>query len=142
MKDMTLKTKTVIWTAGIKVNSFYKNISGIVISKNSRVAVDEYLGAKGLQDIFILGDSADKIQGKTLKIYNPKKVSYVVPIGPNWAAAKIGPVIFYGFFAYHLRELIDFMFFLSILPFSKALNAFKSGNKMCESCEICLKAGE
>ncbi|MES2023673.1 MAG: FAD-dependent oxidoreductase [Patescibacteria group bacterium] len=162
MKDMSLKTKTVIWTAGIKVNSFYKDIPGIVMNKNSRVVVDEFLSAKGLQDIFIIGDAADtpysglaqtaiydggfvsknlvrKIKGDTLKIYVPKKVSYVVPVGPGWAAAKIGNFFFYGFFASKLREVIDFMFFLSILPFKKALFAFQSGKKMCESCETCLK---
>ncbi len=164
-KDMSLKTKTVIWTAGIKTNKFYAKIPGIVLSKKSRVEVNEYLEAKNLKDVFVIGDAAEtlyaglaqtanydgsyvarviekKIAGLALKPYVPKSVSYVVPVGPHWATAVIGKIRFYGFFAAIIREFIDLSFFMTILPWGKAFSAFRSGKKVCESCHTCLKAIE
>jgi NADH dehydrogenase len=160
MKDMSLKTKTVIWTAGIKTNHFYSKISGLSFSKRSRVEVDEYLEAKGIKNVFVIGDAAEtqyaglaqtaihngtyvadvienKIKDVNSKAYVPKKVSYVVPVGPHWAAAAIGSIHIYGFLGLFLREFIDFIFFLTILPFRKAFVVFRSGEKLCESCHTC-----
>jgi NADH dehydrogenase len=165
LRDMTMQTKTVIWTAGIKVNSFYRSIEGVEIAKNSRVEVDQYLQMKNVENVFIIGDAANtpysglaqtaiydasfvarnilrKIKNKKLKIYEPKKVSYVIPVGPYWAAAKIGPMKIYGFLPHLLREFIDIMYFSSILPFGKVGKAFFSSfrkSKDCKDCKKCKK---
>src|SRR3972149_8201536 len=58
LKDMTLKTKTVIWTAGAKTNSVFSRIGGLELDKKGRVIVDQFLQPKGLKDIFVIGDAA------------------------------------------------------------------------------------
>jgi len=160
--DMTMQTKTVIWTAGMKVNSFYNSIEGVEIAKNSRVEVDQYLQMKNIENVFIIGDAANtpysglaqtaiydasfvarnilrKIKNKKLKIYEPKKVSYVIPVGSYWAAAKIGPMKIYGFLPHLIREFIDIMYFSSILPFGKVGKAFFSSFKKSKDCNDCKK---
>jgi NADH dehydrogenase len=161
LKDMSMKTKTVIWTAGTRTHHLYGEIEGLEFAKNRRVLVDKSLQAKGFENIFIIGDAADtpfsglaqtaiydasiaadcierKINGREMPEYLPKKVSYAIPVGPGWAAVDFKGFKFYGRIAWWLRRLVDLKFFLSILPFSKALRAFEVGKKLCESCDTCL----
>lgn len=160
LKDMKLKTKTVIWTAGVKPNRLYSEIQGLEFDKKGRVIVDEFLQAKGFSSVFVIGDAvstlyagmaqtalrdgsfvsdiiARKFYGRSLESYKPKEPFYVIPVGPGWAAALIGKLWLYGRLGWWLRRLADLRFFLSILPLSKALLAFRSGKTLCESCAIC-----
>src|SRR3990172_1094726 len=173
LKDMTLKTKTVIWTAGAKTNSIYSQIGGLELDKKGRVIVDEYLqpalsaveGPKGLKDIFVIGDAAatpyaglaqtaihdgsyvarnicKHLLGGKMEVYNPHKVAYIIPVSPNWAAAIVGRLRFYGIFSVWLRRVVDLRFFLSVLPLVKALDVFWGNKKICESCDVCLHEAE
>ena len=45
LKDMEMKAKTVIWTAGVRPNHLYGEIEGFQFDKKGRVMVDEYLQA-------------------------------------------------------------------------------------------------
>lgn len=161
LKDMRVKTKTVIWTAGVKPHHLYSKISEFDFNKKGRVMVDEFLQAKGWDNIFVIGDAAatpytgmaqtairdgsfvagiivNKIYGRPIESYKPKMPFYAIPVGPGWAAVLIGKWRFYGRIGWWLRRLADFRFFLSILPFRKALLAFQSGKTLCESCKICM----
>jgi NADH dehydrogenase len=163
LKDMTLKSKTVIWTAGVKTNQLYGAIKDFALDKKGRVIVDEMLQPKGMKNIFILGDGAstpyaglaqtaiydgsfiasniaDSIAGRKMKAYQPKKIAFAIPIGPMWAVFSMGRIRLYGAAAWILRQLIDLNFFTSILPFRKALDIFFGGKKVCESCATCLKS--
>ena len=160
LKDMEMKTKTVIWTAGAKPNHLYSKIKGLLLDKKNRVIVDAFLQAKGINNVFILGDAAatlyagmaqtairnasfvaetiiKKSHGRPVEVYKTKKPFYAIPVGPGWAAAAIGNHQFYGRLGWWLRRLADFRFFLSVLPFKKALLAFQNGKTLCESCSIC-----
>src|SRR5258708_809795 len=53
--------------------------------------------------------------------YSPMEYPYGVPTGGHWGAAKIGPVVFTGWFAWFFKKLVDLDYFLSIMPFWKAL---------------------
>ncbi len=164
LKDMSVKTNTLIWTAGSRTNHFYGEIAGLQLHRNGRVLVDEYLHAEGFKNVYIAGDSAQtKYAGlaqtalydgeyiartiiesknhKTLKKYKPHPVSYAVPVGDGWAAVSIGSFHLYGRLAYWLREVIDIRFFLSILPFKKAFKIFFN-RSLCESCETCTRSSE
>ncbi len=160
LKDMEMKTKTLIWAAGIKANHFYKEIRGLFCDKNGRVVVDEFLRAQGAKNIYVIGDGAatpyagmaqtalrdaryvaDNIianlgRGRMRK-YEPLPVSHIIPVGEGWAAALIGHWRFYGKFAWWLRRIVDLRYFLSILPLRKALLVFRQGTSLCESCEVC-----
>ena len=153
LKDMSIKSKTVIWTSGIKPNSFYKNIEGISINKNGRVAVDEFMQMNGHPDVFVIGDAADtkyagmaqtaisdgryvadviedKMDGKWPGIYKPQKTSFAIPIGEKWAAVSWSALPFlhlYGRPGWLIRRLADLRYFLSILPFHKAWRFFTQG---------------
>lgn len=161
LHDMEMKTKTVIWTAGVKPNSLYKAIEGLEFDSKSRVSVDEYLQVKGQKGIFVIGDAASTpysgmaqtaisdgrlvaeniyrlVKGEHLAKNIPKKPVTAIPIGEGWAAVIIGKIKIYGSLGWLLRRLADFRFFLTILPFKKALLAFRSGKTLCETCSICL----
>lgn len=160
MKDMSMKTNTIVWTAGSRPNHFYATVAGLDLHKSGRVLVDEYMQASKLPHVYILGDSAltkysglaqtaiydgefvadnlyREYTGKTKKKYHPKKVAYAVPVGKHWAAVSVGPFKTYGFIAWVIRQIVDLRFFLSILPLRKALRAFRSEAHLCESCETC-----
>jgi NADH dehydrogenase len=159
MKDMSMRSNTLIWTAGSRTNHFYESISGITLHRNGRVLVDEYLRPEGFENVYIAGDSAHTpyaglaqtalydgsfiaktikadIKGNKMSKYVPEKVAYAVPVGDCWAAVSWGPLKFYGWFGYVLRELIDLRFFMSILPFHKAFRIFQN-TPLRESCHTC-----
>ncbi len=161
--DGAMPTKTVIWTSGVKPNHLYATIPGIQMEKNGRVAVTETLEAKGLTNIFIVGDAANTqysgmaqtalydggyiaqtiantLLGKKVSAYTPKKVAYCIPVGRGWAIFKMGSIEFSGLIAYFIREFIDLSFFMSVLPLGTALDAWRGGTQICESCPTCLEA--
>jgi NADH dehydrogenase len=160
VRGMTMRTETVIWTAGVKPNLLYQQIAGFSFDKKGRVVVDDHLRARGFENIFVLGDGAStlysgfaqtaisdgkfiaenvrrSIQNAPLLNYHPRKPSVLLPVGPGWGVALIGPVRFYGFFCWILRRLADFRFFLSILPTSKVMRIFLSKQNICTICGIC-----
>ncbi|MFD2370346.1 NAD(P)/FAD-dependent oxidoreductase [Brevibacillus sp. GCM10020057] len=51
-----IKTKTVIWAAGVRGNSIVEN-AGFEVMRG-RVKVDEYLRAPGYENVFVVGDCA------------------------------------------------------------------------------------
>lgn len=165
LKDMSLKAKTVVWTAGTKVNGLYAGILGFTFNKKGRVIVDEYLQPIGLKNIFILGDAADTkysglaqtaladgefiaahtarmIQGKTLKSYKPKPVAYAIPVGENWGVISVLGIRFSGVIAYFVRHFIDFQFFASIVSVRKLFSMYIEGwkyrkdNPSCKDCNL------
>lgn len=160
MKDMSLKSNTLIWTAGSRTNSFYKKIKGLNFKNNNKVIVDEYLNVFDIENIYIGGDAAftkysgfaqtavydgkfiannlyRKYTNKREKVYKPKRVGYAVPVGDGWAALGVGNFYMYGFLAYIVRELIDIEFFLSIMSFKRVMNIFFSKRNSKEVCENC-----
>ena len=160
LKGLKMKTDTVIWTAGIKPNDLYSKIPGLTFDKKGKVMVDEYLRAKNIDDVFIVGDGAstqysgmaqtaiydgrtvaqniiDELAGRPQKIYKSKEPYHFLPVGPGWALTPIAGITVYGKIGWLLRRFADFRYFLSILPFRKALLAFKSNKTLCESCAVC-----
>ncbi|MBI2451029.1 MAG: NAD(P)/FAD-dependent oxidoreductase [Parcubacteria group bacterium] len=161
VRGMTLFSNTVIWTAGVQPNSLYKKISEFKFDKKGRILVDDYLRAQGLENIFIIGDSASTLhagmaqtasydgkfvarhiasllQDKKLANYQPQKPYYSIPIGPGWAVTLIDGIAIYGRWGWLLRRLADLRYFLSILPISKAILAWRVDKTLCETCQICL----
>ena len=115
--------------------------------KKNRVTVDEYLQAKGFQNVFCVGDIADtaysglaqtalydggyvahvikqKVAGQRFHSYVPKPVAYNIGVGRRWSVLVIGKFTSFGLFAYGMRTLIDIKFFLSILPVSEVYRLY------------------
>ncbi|MCH7759353.1 NAD(P)/FAD-dependent oxidoreductase [Patescibacteria group bacterium] len=160
IKDMEMKTKTVIWAAGVKGNHLFLEIKGLDCNKQGRVLVNQYLQPDKFENVFILGDGADtdysgmaqtaiydgryvaknilkKLGNKTILPYQVRKPFYVISLGSNWVAASIGNLKVYGKIGWWLRRLADLRFFLSILPFKNAILAWREGKKLWEICPIC-----
>jgi len=160
LKDMQMKTKTLIWAAGVRAHHLYKEIRGLTCDEKGRVIVDEFLRAANATDVYIIGDGAStpyagmaqtalrdariaakniiaNLDGGKMFVYRPVAASQIMPVGEGWAAAFIGHWRFYGKIAWWLRRIVDLRYFFSILPPRKALLVFKGGTSLCESCEVC-----
>lgn len=152
LKDMTIKSKTVIWTAGTRINHLYNSIPKIQLSEKKRVLVNEYLEMVGFDGVYVVGDGAGtqysglaqtaitdgkfvagdierRIRNLKRKHYESGKVGYVIPIGHNWALMSFGGIRLYGIFAYWVRHMIDFFYFARILSPHKLFSLFFEGWK-------------
>jgi NADH dehydrogenase len=160
LKDRELKAKTLVWTAGVKGNSLIVQTKGLQLNEKGQVVVDHGLKAKSLNGIYVVGDAAataysgmaqtalydgrfvaDRIiarytNGEVPK-YSPRPPIYAIPAGPGWAAVVIGKRQIYGKLGWVVRRLLDLWVFKQILPWAKAWVAFKEGERLCESCEVC-----
>lgn len=158
LKDMQMRTKTVIWTAGVKPHYLYEQIKGLTFDEHGKVVVDESL--QGSDNVFVIGDAAatafsgmaqtaadqgsyvasviaKKLRGETISPYPPKKPFYAIPIGSSRAVFVNNYVTLFGRVGWFLRRFADLQFFLSILPWNKALIAFQSDRVLWEQCPIC-----
>lgn len=154
-----LRSHTVVWTAGVINNPFFSRFPGVIrLGKADRVEVNEYLQAAS--DIFVLGDSAatpyagmaqtalhdakfvaDNLlraaKQKPLLAYRPKRPIYAIPVGSRWAAVLWGNTTIIGRFGWVLRRLADLRLYLTFLPFTKALTAWRYGFVDEEVCPVC-----
>ena len=160
----SIDSKTLVWTAGVQPHILYRTTKGWQITKQGRVVVDTFLRAKGYSDVFIIGDGADTYYSGTAQTalydgafvartlrkiarigkphlpYYPRRSAYIIPVGPGWAIFTYGNFVFSGKVVWWLREMIELRFFLSVLPFTKAWRAWRSGVKVTETCKACEEA--
>lgn len=143
----TIDAGTIFWTAGVKPNELLAQIPGIELDKRGRVVVDEHLGAKGLKDVFVLGDCAStqyagmaqtalgdghfvahvigaQSTGNTPPTYVPKAPAYAIPVGLHWAAVQLGTMRFYGFLGYLMRRAADLHAYMELLPWWRVPSVF------------------
>lgn len=152
MGDMEMDAKTVIWTAGTKVNSAFLLVPNLVLNPRKRATVSDDLSLPDQRNIFIIGDGAGVeysgvaqsaiAQGKYLanhlsrilrnrktKSFQPKAPAFVVPIGVKWAIFTYKNFVWSGLGPWVLRSLIDFHYFMQILSLSKTIRIFKDGKR-------------
>lgn len=162
LKDMKLNTKTVIWTAGVTINTLYAKIDGMNIGKDGFVTVNEYLKATDDGCVYVIGDGASsvyhgmaqtaldqganvadnivrEIEHTKLRPYCPRKPAYAIPVGERYAVAYIKGITLYGVYGWVVRQVADLRFFVSILPFWKAVTVFRSGFTLSTTCPHCLE---
>lgn len=136
----TIISNTVIWTAGMANNPFFKENS-FSFGPRGKVGVNVYLQAD--DNIYVLGDNANtpysgmaqtaiydgefvaknliRVQdGKDQRAYKPKKPVYVTPVGEGWAAAMWGKLEFFGMSGWLLRQAADARAFASLEPLTRA----------------------
>lgn len=155
----SLKSKTVVWTAGVSNNPFFKNNADkFTLEKNGKVHVDDHLF--GSQNVYVVGDnamtqfsgmaqtalhdavyvSADIVResnGSSRPPYKAKKPISVIPVGPRWSAAEWGSFTFYGYPGYVLRRLADLVGYLDVESWRKAMKLWLSDSKTDDECPIC-----
>lgn len=151
--DVKMKTKTLIWTAGVKPNDLYLSKKEFEYDEKGRVKVDEHL--KASDAVYVIGDGAStKYSGlATTAVDQGRHVAaeileastsyvsqgspFIIPIGPGWAAAQVGTMNVFSVFGWIVKRLWELRYFMSILPFRKALTAFEADGRLTESCPIC-----
>ncbi len=166
LNDMKIATHTVIWTAGTKAPDLFRQL-GLNVNNKGQVLVNDFFQPKQavsnkqyLQNVYIIGDSADvcdsgfaspaidhghcAAENIARSIYNSKLVDYipetgisVIPVGKNWVAVSFAGFNFSGRIGWWIRRILDLKIYLSILPFSKALVAWKEGGILWENCPTC-----
>lgn len=157
VNNKPIKTHTVVWTAGIANNPFFKE-NDFVLMKNGLVAVDVYLQSE--PNIFVIGDNANtpysgmaqtalrdanfvsnnilrSLENKKLLSYKPSRPISVVPIGKNWAAVNWGKINFYGYLGQIIRQFADLRGFSDIEPLPKAIGQILKEYTTSETCEVC-----
>lgn len=147
-----IKSRTVIWTAGVTNHPFYKEHNSIFeLEKNGRVKVDEYMVAA--PDIYVIGDNASthytglaqtalhdalfvaknikrEINGQDLKKYKAVKPPVVVPVGENWAILEWHGIRISGWLGSILRRIADFIGYNDMLPLGQALGVWHASMVM------------
>ncbi len=154
-----LKTQTVIWTAGVANNPFYKaNQQHFTLAKNGKVEVNEYLEAA--PNLYVIGDNAATVYSgmaqtaiadanfvardimrqtaqQPRQAYRPKAPISVIPVGSHWAAVQWGNVRLYGYLGWILRRLADLDAYSTIEHWTKALGIWLTDSRREDSCGTC-----
>ncbi|HRH24756.1 MAG TPA: NAD(P)/FAD-dependent oxidoreductase [Candidatus Paceibacterota bacterium] len=146
---MTIKSGTVIWTAGTKINDSF---SPLPLDAKKRVSVKEDLSLPDDKNVFVVGDGAGapgsglaqgaiahgeyvakaialRLKNKKPEPFKLKPTGYIVPIGHNWAVLSYKNMTISGFIPWIMRSFVDFKYFTSIVPFSYVLEVFRQGKK-------------
>lgn len=154
----SIRSHTVIWTAGVTNNSFFSE-QNFQLSQSGKVRVDQYLQAE--PSIFVIGDNADTpysgmaqtaihdgeyiarslvdivVNKRTPEPYAAKKPIYVFPAGPGWAAVQWGKLRVYGRIGWILRRAADFMGYRDYESFFKATKRWLSDYERDDLCPVC-----
>lgn len=147
-----IKSRTVIWTAGVTNHPFYKEQGEtFTIEKNGRVKVDEHMIA--IPDVYVIGDNAStpytglaqtalhdalfvaknikrEVNGQEAKKYKAVKPPVVVPVGENWAILEWHGIRISGWLGSILRRIADFIGYNDMLPLGQALGVWHASMVM------------
>ncbi len=145
----------IVWTAGSKLPHFYDANAKHFTFERGRVVVDEFLRAKGHENIFVIGDNAltkysgmaqtaihdakylsrniVRFHGKKPTIpYEPHKPIYVVPVGKGWAAYSSDKHQYSGYRAWLIRRRADLWVFSNFEPYPKARRRWRHGMRSAD----------
>ncbi|MFT7558076.1 MAG: NADH dehydrogenase [Planctomycetota bacterium] len=149
-EDMSMKSQTIIWTAGTQVHPLYETVPDFTLTEHRRIQVDALLRPSGEKypEVFIGGDAADTknaglaqtaitdggfvaktihclIHQKKLPVYRAGSVAHSIPVGPGWGVFSWHGVTWSGWSAWVLRYLIDLHFYFSILSYTKVMTLLR-----------------
>lgn len=159
MKDRSIRSTTVVWTAGVSNSPFFKLHNHIFhLAKNGKVEVDSQM--EGAPDVYVIGDSAatqysglaqtavldadfiaediiTKLANKKRKPYKQKVPATVTPVGSWWAAAQVGPFEFYGIVGWLLRRIADLIAYSDVESKPQAIKSWLKETIVEDQCVIC-----
>lgn len=160
LKGESIKTRTVVWTAGVANNPLFRNnADAFTLAKNGRVEVNEFMEAA--TDVYVIGDNAAtphgglaetavgdarfvaadilrKLAGTKRKARKQSMPTGIIPVGNGWAAVEHGSWHFYGYFGWLLRRVGDFIGYSDIESLPRALRVWRLDNVRQDACPICL----
>lgn len=160
LPEGSIKSHTVIWTAGMTNNPIFESHSKLfTLAKGKKAEVDQYLSAGN--HIWVAGDSAAtdgagwaqtavydgqflaenfrRLEGgEALAEHAPPKPIGAIPVGPKWCAVNTpGGTQLFGRVGWQARRLIDLKLFMSVLPLRLAVRSWIMGTRHEESCPEC-----
>lgn len=159
LPERTIHTKTVIWTAGVTNNPFFKeNADQFTFNERGKVVVDNHLQIDPYT--FVIGDNAATKYGglalvaiwdanytaKTIKRlaknkkpkkYRQKKPVSVVPAGETWSVLQYRGIVMSGRLPSLLRALADLVGYSDIMGVKKAFAVWKRRTETEEICQKC-----
>ncbi len=157
----TIKTHTVIWTAGTANNPFFKQQSDVFkLNQRGRVEVNKHL--QGADDIYVIGDNAatqhsglaltavrhanfvaKDIKAQSKRRKRPKNYerspAQIVPVGNNWAVLQYKKFTIYGKIVSLIRKVADYIGYSDVLGHLKAFTIWSNGEKTEDTCDVCNK---
>ena len=142
LKDgRVIKTKTLVWGAGIKVSNFVGKL-GLDAGRAGRVVVNEYMQTLKYNNVFMAGDNAhyeDKdgflpqiveaaeqsghtaglnignlIQGKPLVAHKQNYHGFMVSIGSRYAVSDNNGLKFNGWLAVLVKHMVNFYYLFTV----------------------------
>lgn len=154
----SIKTDTVVWTAGVSNNPLFASEKAFTLTDRGRVSTDPYLLAA--PDVYVLGDNAatpyaglaetavsngkylatqlERVAaGKKAEPYHPHNPISVVPVGEGWAVANYKKLVFTGWAASLLRRIADLIGYWDVASLSMALTLWLSEHRIEDECQTC-----
>lgn len=155
----SIKSHTVVWTAGVTNHPFLK-ANNFILDDHGRVIVDDYLQAE--DNIYVIGDNAatpysgmaqtalyDGVVvahnlkrmsgGKSPRKYQPKQPIYVIPVGHGWAIVLWGRLQISGRLGWWLRSAADFVGYHDYEPWWPAAKLWAAESAESDDCAECSK---
>ncbi len=157
VSDHSLKSHTVVWTAGVTNNPFLA-ANKFILTDQGKAQVNEYLMAE--DNIYVIGDNAETAysgmaqtalhdaktvtgnlkrlaRGEEPLLYEPRLPVYITPAGPGWAAVQWGNLEIYGWLGWLLRNAADAIGYHDLEPWWKASKHWLAQTETEETCAIC-----
>lgn len=158
-KKERMPADLLIWTGGVKSCRLPTSID-LERDKKDRIVVTSSLNLKKYFNVFLAGDNAcitdpitkrpvpqtaqeairqgrhaaknifRLIHNRELLPYQPGSTRFIIPLGGKYAVLYTPNLILTGFLAWVLRRGADLRYFVSVLPFFKALKCWMSENWM------------
>lgn len=129
-EGLNLSSKGTVLVEANLLATGYKNIFAIgdnneFIDPKTQRSVPNFGYVAAEQGSVAAINTVNLIDGKKLKDYHPNYNVWIAPIGGKFAVAHLwGLIMFKGFLAWTLRELVDLKYLLSIFSVRKALEIF------------------
>lgn len=148
----------LIWTGGVRATKLPIVDCVLDCDKKDRLAVTDHLNLKKYENVYVAGDNAcfidpvskrsvaqtaqeaihqgvtvakniyRSIKVKPLLPYHPGPTRFVIPVSGKHAVLYTPYLVVGGFPGYLVRRAADLRYFLTILPFGKALNLWMFEN--------------
>ena len=162
LKGEVMQTQTVVWTAGVANNPFFKNNAAeFTLAKNGRVEVDVHMEAR--PHVYVIGDNAStpfgglaqtavadanfvaaditrKLAGQPRPAYQAKPGVSVIPVGSRWAAVQWGGLQLYGWSGWVIRRLADLVAYSDIESWPQAVRVWGQDGRHEDDCPLCAQA--
>lgn len=136
LSDATLRTRTIVWTAGVQTAEIVQSSDWASRSVRGRFDVDEHLTVHGCDNVYAVGDVAGtsmaglaqvalydgdfvardiiaRIADTMRPIYVSPSAAHIVALGSGYGLLQVGTWIFSGWIGAAARWGADMMYFLT-----------------------------